>query len=188
MEMLQLFEYIEDNGLTPNQYYLLWSIKNKRVPKGINIILEKKILTSEGYMDDKVNISEKGNNLLDLISKNVAPAKIIVKEFDVDQYLNIFPKIKLPSNKPARVNKRVISDCFSWFFKNYDYDWLTVVKATAMYVDEFESKNYLYMRNSQYFIRKQNADKTWDSELANYCDMIINGLDDSSHHFSENVV
>ena len=41
---------------------------------------------------------------------------------------------------------------------------------------------------SQYFIRKNNVDKTWDSELANYCDMIINGLDNISPHFSETVV
>jgi hypothetical protein len=62
------------------------------------------------------------------------------------------------------------------------------MKATALYVDEFETKNYLYMKNSQYFIRKQMSDKSWDSELANYCDLIINGTDDTSSHFSENVV
>jgi hypothetical protein len=44
------------------------------------------------------------------------------------------------------------------------------------------------MRTSQYFIRKQSADKTYDSELANYCDMITNGetgIDDK--HFSDKV-
>jgi hypothetical protein len=45
------------------------------------------------------------------------------------------------------------------------------------------------MRNSQYFIRKQNSDKSWDSELANCCDIILSGDDqDDSPHFSERVV
>jgi len=45
------------------------------------------------------------------------------------------------------------------------------------------------MRTSQYFIRKQGSDKTYDSELANYCDMLLNGSEDPSQtHFKEKVV
>jgi len=45
------------------------------------------------------------------------------------------------------------------------------------------------MKNSQYFIRKQNTDKSWDSELANYCEIIINGEDlEDAPHFSDKVV
>jgi hypothetical protein len=188
MDMLQLFQYIEDNGLTPNQYYLLWSIKHKRAPKHINNMLEKRQLITAELIDTSFSITDKGNELLSLIDTQVIPGKVVIKSFDVDQYLNLFPKIKLPSGKHARINKKVITEAFNWFFKNYDYDWSIVLQATGAYVDEYESKNYLYMRNSQYFIRKQNSDKTWDSELANYCDMIINGLDNISPHFSETVV
>ena len=28
---------------------------------------------------------------------------------------------------------------------------------------------------SQFFIRKQQQDKSWNSELANYCELIISG-------------
>ena len=34
------------------------------------------------------------------------------------------------------------------------------------------------MRTSQYFVRKQAVDKTWDSDLANYCELVINKPDD----------
>ena len=187
MNMLQLFEYIEDNGLTPNQYYLLWSIHNKRVPKNIKIDTELRFLIVDGYVENK-KITQKGLNLLSVINQEVKPGSIVVKTFDVDAYLNLFPKGKLPSGKLARVNKKNIEECFKWFFKSYDFDWETVIKATGMYLDEYEIKNYLYMRNSQYFIRKQNTDKTWESELANYCDMVLSGDQPDSNHFSENVV
>jgi hypothetical protein len=63
------------------------------------------------------------------------------------------------------------------------------LKATAAYVDEYERKNYMYMQTSQYFIRKQQSDKTWGSELANMCAVIESGdsLNDKNY-FSENVV
>ena len=58
-----------------------------------------------------------------------------------------------------------------------------------MYVDEYESKNYMFMRNSQYFIRKANQDKTWESELAGYCEIILNGgHNEDNNHIQEKVV
>ena len=39
------------------------------------------------------------------------------------------------------------------------------------------------MRNSQYFISKVNPDKTRESELANYCEIIKNGIDEESDSF-----
>ncbi len=59
-----------------------------------------------------------------------------------------------------------------------------------MYVNEYQSQNYKYMRTSQYFIRKLNpAEKTFESELANYCEVYLNGSEDySDNHFSEKVV
>jgi hypothetical protein len=44
------------------------------------------------------------------------------------------------------------------------------------------------MKNSQYFIRKQNTDKSWDSELADYCEIILQGEQEEPNHFSDNVV
>jgi hypothetical protein len=47
---------------------------------------------------------------------------------------------------------------------------------------------YNYMRNAQYFIRKQNTDKTWDSNLATYCDMIDADDYEELNYFKENIV
>jgi hypothetical protein len=189
MDMREVFQALSANNLTPNQYFLLWCIANKQPATGVNPNLEKKQLISEDMITADFKITPKGMQMIALIDANRGPSNVVVKSFDADEYLNLFPKGKLPSGKPARINKKTIVDSFTWFFKNYDYDWTTVIKATGMYVDEYEVKNYLYMRNSQYFIRKQNSDKTWESELANYCEMILSGDTSSdSHHFSENVV
>jgi translation initiation factor 2 beta subunit (eIF-2beta)/eIF-5 len=114
------------------------------------------------------------------------------EDFDkrIDEYLEIFPKFKLPSGKYARTDKKNLENNFRWFFENHNYDWETVINATKMYVDEYERQGYKYMRTSQYFIRKQNsAEKSFESELANYCEVYQNGGGDYTEtHFSERVV
>jgi hypothetical protein len=109
---------------------------------------------------------------------------------NIQKYLELFPKGRLPSGKAARSDKKNIESNFKWFFQNYEYDWNTVLQATARYVDEFEKKNFLYMRNSQYFISKMSPDRTRESELANYCSAIKSGdTDDTpSDHFKDHVV
>lgn len=184
MDVLKLFEEIETQGITPNQYYLIWSIYHKRKPLHINGSLELKSLISEGFVKDG-KLTEKCNIFF---LSNTQPLQLSPIN-ETDKYISIFPKGKLPSGKMARVNKRNIEEAFKWFFKNYNYTWDTIIKATAYYVDSYEKDNFKFMRNSQYFIRKQNSDKSWDSELANCCDIILNGEDqDDSPHFSEKVV
>jgi len=186
MDMLQLFQFIEDNNLTPNQLYLLWCIKNKNLAKNINPQLELRGLIAEGYIESS-KITSKGDLILESLTKNENSTSNSLDHVDV--FLNIFPKGKLPSGKPARVNKRNIEEAFRWFFKNYKYDWKTIIAATVYYVDSFEEDNFKFMRNSQYFIRKQNSDKSLDYELAKCCDIVLSGDDqDNSPHFSEKVV
>jgi hypothetical protein len=66
-----------------------------------------------------------------------------------------------------------------------------VIKATALYLDEYEAKNWAYMRTSQYFIRKVDSDKSITSDLANYCGIIEGGGnpdEDNKNHFPDKVV
>lgn len=45
------------------------------------------------------------------------------------------------------------------------------------------------MRTSQYFIRKQNnSDKTFESDLANFCEEYLNGEDTVEQFFREKIV
>lgn len=122
------------------------------------------------------------------VAKTVVSSTDITDDY-IEKYVMLFPKGKLPSGKQARADRRNLKANFIWFFKNYKYDWDIILKATALYVDEYERKNYLYMRTSQYFISKMNPDKSRESELANYCAQIISGdYQDDTNHFSEKVV
>jgi hypothetical protein len=105
------------------------------------------------------------------------------------EYVNIFPNKKLSSGKYARVNPKNLESTFRWFFETYDYDWETIISATERYVDEYSLKNYEFMRTAQYFVRKQNMDKSFDSDLATYCDLKKSGYDDDNYDaFKELVV
>jgi len=157
----------------------------------INVHAELRILTTLDFIDKTGGLTESGLEVLEKIPKSKLSKKTKVELTDelIVSYLEIFPRGKLPSGKQARADKKNIRSNFEWFFKTYSYDWDTVIKATKLYVDEYETKNFLYMRTSQYFISKMNPDRSRESELANYCAQIISGdYQDDINHFSEKVV
>ena len=101
----------------------------------------------------------------------------------ITEYLEIFPKFKLPSGKYARSNKKNLENNFRWFFKTYSFSWDTVIQATVRYVDEYERVNFKYMKTSQYFIRKQNLDR--ESFKVN-CDKML--VDFNRNNIAENLI
>lgn len=182
---------LKETNLTPNQLYLIWCLGSSTKPVNINVHTEIRILKNEGFCDDSGKLTPTGLSMFELVPKSKGSIKPSVSLTDelIGKYLDIFPKRKLPSGKQARADKRNIKVNLEWFFKNYKYDWETVIKATKVYVDEYERKNFLYMKTSQYFISKMNPDRSRDSELANYCSLIItNDYQDDSNYFSEKVV
>lgn len=180
------FDSILQEKITPNQFYLMYCISKKQVPNSINVHAELRSLEVEGwYADNK--LTDKAVNLINKFSGVSSQQKTGVS--NVESYNNLFPKKKLPSGKFARTNTKNLESAFVWFFKNYEYTWDVILKATALYVDEYEKKNYMYMQTSQYFIRKQMSDKSWGSELANWCAAIESGEDISDDgYFKQNVV
>jgi len=191
--MKELFEYLALKEITPNALYVLWYVANKTkssLPTNV-IHTELRVLVNADYIDATYVISAKGLDVLNNVPGITGSISVIQDDTmdHIASFLNIFPKGKLPSGKPARVNRKNIEESFKWFHKNYTYDWDTVLRATWYYIETYEKANYMYMKNSQYFIRKQNTDKSWDSELANYCEIIINGEDeDTNPHFTDKVV
>ncbi len=189
--MQNLIQSIKDSKLTPNQLYLLWCLQYEEIPLNINVHTEIRALKNSTHLDAKGKITPLGLEAVSSLPKPSSKAikTIVLLDDMIEKYLSLFPKGKLPSGKQARADKKNLKQCFTWFFKTYGYDWETVLKATAMYVNEYELKGYLYMRTSQYFITKANPDRTRDSELANYCSLIVTGdTTEDPNHFSEKVV
>jgi hypothetical protein len=127
-------------------------------------------------------ISEYGVKIIESIDELfIAKKKIKLDELmgvdyseQIDAYIQLFPSTKLPNGKYARGNKKNIETNFKWFFENYNYSWNVIHEATAMYVEEYRAKNYIYMRTALYFIRKDDGTRTVHSDLADYCDKIVN--------------
>jgi len=192
MIIKQFYDILDELDVTPNAFHILWCIANKRRPKSVNAHAELRNLVAVKLLDEKYAITEDGKNVLtkvqSIFKDNIVEEKPIVSDDFIGQYLELFPKGKLPSGKSARVNRRDIEKAFKWFFQNYDYSWDTILKATAYYVDSFEKQKFMYMRNSQYFIGKTNPDRTKDSDLASYCEIILNGGYEEDTTLSEKVV
>ncbi len=195
--MKEIYQIMLKNEISPNQVYLLYCIKENISSPLINVSLELRNLKKKGFIDGNNKLKNKAEKLLkDIrsyyeVNKEKTSKIILGDNFheNILIYRELFPVGRLPSKKPARSSPKNLEVAFRWFFKNFDYNWETIIKATAMYVDEYETSNYLYMQTSQYFIRKQAADKSWNSTLSDYCEIVLSGGDTSQgNHFSENVV
>ena len=195
------FNFVNQSDISPNDFYCLYCLREKVSPSNINISTSIVSLLNESLIaynrTNTIQITDKGKELLDkaesFFSTKIKNTETNLMGYDYEDYIlkysHTFPAIKLPSGKPGRSNKKAVTECFKWFFENYNYEWDVILKATNMYVDHFQSKRYLYMQTSQYFIRKQNQDKTWRSDLADWCEMVINGEDiDNQDFFKEKVV
>jgi hypothetical protein len=195
--MEEVFNRLLKAGISPNSFYVLYSIYNNVVPdKLVNSSIEVAKLKLTDWLTEDLQLSDKSLKFISEIdgffkkSKKKTSKNLMGDDFldNIKLYNELFPKGKLPSGVPARVNIKGLENAFRWFFENFSYSWETVLKATDKYVDEYSMNRYNYMRNSQYFVRKQNTDKTWDSTLATYCDMIEADDYEEPSYFKEHIV
>jgi hypothetical protein len=149
-----------------------------------------------GQEETDYKLTEKGLTLMQEIEELfVKPKKqkvvIDIPDAIVTAYNLIFPKVKIPtSGKYARTNEGQLKKSFQWFLAEYpQYSWETILQATQRYVGQKEQENWNYMRTSGYFIRKQDANKVWTSDLADFCMQVVEGIeDDTQQHFVEKIV
>ena len=143
-----------------------------------------KHLKQEGFLYENGEVSVKGKKVIAKFENYFIKAKkktsiqLMGKKFStrLNEYREIFPAGKLPSGKPGRVNVRT------------DFTWDEVIKATKMYVNSYEDNQFMYMKTSQYFVAKEDKNKVKSSDLADYCDMIRDGVEPEDNHFKEKVV
>ena len=195
--MNDIFNKLIKENITPNSFYVLHCIKEKiSVQKLVSPELEITKLKSNGWLNEDLSFTSKSIIFMEEInsyfrkSKKKTSKDLMGASFDVciKTYNEIFPAKKLGSGKYARTNVKNLEAGFRWFFSTYEYDRKTIIEATKKYVQEYEMKNYEYMRTSQYFIRKQNPDKSFESDLATYCDMIQDGSSNEENIFREKIV
>jgi len=195
--MTEIFNRLVKENITPNAYYVLHCIKDKIVPqKFINKELQVEKLKRDNWLNENLTLTPKSIIFIEELngffkkSKKKTSQILLGQDFidKIQEYVEIFPNRKLSSGKYARVHAKNLEVSFRWFFENYDYEWQAILSATEKYVDEYSIRNYEYMRTAQYFIRKQSIDKSFESDLATYCDLINNSSEEDTFYFKDNVV
>jgi hypothetical protein len=215
-QIIKFFNILDKANLTANEFYVLfylYNINNDKLQnynfkeKSINFHKEFRSLKLKNWLKNndnaKLNIKDLELSLdrIDILISNLEESlktktstikeTIITLDFEANvvKYNELFPKRKLGSGKPARSNIKNLNTCFKWFFENHEYSWDIIFQATNNYLNKEEESNYKYTRTSQYFVKKQDImDKSINSELANFCQLMLDGDDTSSFIFSEKVV
>jgi hypothetical protein len=174
----------------------MYSIRESITTPLVNTAQEVRSLKAKGYVLEDGKLSAKAKRVIKEVegffkrAKKKTSASLMGDNFKdmIKKYNDMWPKMRLPTGKAARSAIGNLEPAFRWFFENHEFTWEQIIKATAYYLDEKEADNWSYTRTSQYFIRKQNTDKTWASELADYCQLIEDGgHKDQGSHFSEKV-
>lgn len=206
--------------ITPNQLFVLHSSRENRdygayIP---SLKVELSRLRDKGLLSDQFQITESGTALLDqvdqlmtgtipiesltsttTISSSTTTSSLLtdpkVDKTAWDQYVQTYRKL-FPAGaingRVYRSSPRELTERFKWFFKHYSYSWEVILAATDRYLTTKKQQDggYSFVRNSNYFIRKNDSGKCDTSELANWCEMITMEREDpdsvqSEHQFKE---
>jgi hypothetical protein len=180
--MQELLNLLNKYQITPNQLILLHCIQEKIRPDGLLPNLQGEIILSQrGEWITPDNLLQPKAILLlseaDTLFKVNKKKKSVfnTEEFNnnLNEFREIFPKGILPSGKAARSSLSELKKKMSKFFTDYpEYDWDLVLDATTYYVEHYKKQSYMYMKTAGYFISKND-----ESELASYCQTILDGAD-----------
>ncbi len=192
MVLTQLLTLVQAANITANQFFLLYS-KRSNIPFK-QTKADVLYLKSINFLDENGDITPIGNIVLDNIVKGVTkkdkPKKEVPPDLkeNINKYLKLWPNIRLPSGKLAISDEQNLIRVFTWFLNTYDYSWEVIFKATYLYISEYAEKDYKFMRTSQFFVMKTDVNKIISSELANYCQMVVNGdIEEKINKFKDNV-
>jgi len=174
----------------------MWGITKSITTPLINTSLELRNLRNKGYLLENNKLSPDGVEILaDLegyFKKQKKKSDAVVMgesaEDNASIYNEIFPKVKLDTGRNARSAIGNVKPGLRWFFDHNDYTWEEIHAATKAYVTDRELNNNKFFTCSQYFVRKQQTDKTWVSLLADWCQSVRDGLDGPTENpFQEKV-
>lgn len=205
----KLFETLNNHRISESQLRLLYIIDGESSLKNTIVNINQQeidVLVIGGWLSgwtgqtenpNDYKLTEKGLMFLQEIDelflkpKKKTAALIVIPPERVLEITEIFPDIKGGSGKYLRCNLSETASALLWFRKNQpQYDWETIMKAATLYVAEQELESYKYARRVKYFIRKMLQDKSWESDLAEYCIRIKSGDlgDRVENHFKEKIV
>lgn len=185
--MQEYFAAIAQSQLTPNQTYLLYSIRSQTTPEQINIHQELRSLTPVWLNPTTSTLTAKsvlflnqidtlsGKKAVKISHKADTPLQKMGEGYldKITEYRELFPPGMLPSGVSSRKPIPELEKKFFKFFTIFpDYSWDNIISATKKYVEHYAAEDYKYMKNSAYFISKEDASGAASYELASQIDML----------------
>jgi hypothetical protein len=158
------------------------TLRDNTSPIIVNTRVEYRMLRAEDYIDDDNKLTIKGYQALEDLDKFFRKLKAKEQKKSLgadgneqmDKYRFEFPKGNGATGHPWRWSQKELGPRFIWFFNEYpEFDWDTVHAATKAYVDFYQNRNYEFMRNSGYFIYKDDKSSVRISDLAKWCEMYV---------------
>lgn len=193
----KVLEVLAEEQLDINMLFILFALDRDRIDlldkydenneKRKVLLLEYQHLEVRGYVsqsDSESNvlydITKKGQDLVQICSLHFEEPEEKESPSDLkklaEEYLEIFPKIKLPSGKYARValpeiekKLKIFKRTYKPSFKKYYGFVLTdedILQATRAYVKRYAATRYQFMVTSSYFIQKNEKSALADEILA----------------------
>ncbi len=183
----QFFDVLTKHGLSFSSLHSLITLDDKEfilhyLVQSNWVVVEKDI---PQYTEKATALFTEINTLFKPIKRNT----ISIPHDKADEYNSLFPEQLLPTGKYGRCNIKEVIAAFQWFFKNYNYSWDVIMQSTGQYLAERERENWNFTRRSKYFVRKMMQDKSFESDLAEYCERTLKGThENNSNQFVEKVV
>jgi hypothetical protein len=142
----------------------------------------KGLITDKGVLTYKaLTILEDFETFL-IKAKKVVTTSVLGGDYEemITKYKEYFPK-RLTTG-PGRQSPRELKQKFVWFFKNHpEYTWDDVLEAANYYKYECAQRNNEFMANSSNFIKKDTMSKESVSKLADYCQLIIDLIEEEKN-------
>lgn len=195
------------HALYEGNYEILDSIDDNNKEKRMLILyqyLHRKDFLSPTDLEDDVHyvLTEKAIDFIKFCesfaeetrtAKNTVKKEGVVEETaDINSWIldwiNIFPEGKI-EGRYLRTNKLECADRMRWFMKEYSYDRDTIIRATKAYIDSQASgpNGHTYTRNASYFIFKGRSKAERTSDLASWCDRVLDDNNPIRESFQRDV-
>lgn len=127
-------------------------IAENAFPYDLDKMLKAKVIKED---DEELKITNKGSRLLNQALDLFKDNGVLVTEENIDEFISEY-RLLFPVGK--RAHKSALKIKFQKFFKNHDYSFDMILKATKKYIKDLQERDSLtYMKQADYFIEKDGT-------------------------------
>lgn len=172
MKLLIIKKILDKYGITPDQYWNLYCLYNKKPTMMIPwTLISRNNLISKRFIkyDPELEVDSIRPKGKEIIEDKIEDKNISVSSW-IEDYRAIFKGIKAGS-MGDRIACTLKMGRFLIVYPEYDKD--TILAAAKMYVDSIEDPRYA--QRADYLISKTDIDKIKESRLASFCEEVKAG-------------